>query len=85
MTAVDVHMPDLAGPPVEPPAWEPATFVLGCASGHTWGSTGQFHFRSRTCAPNQPTCPRRNCGRPRTWVLAEWGPHRRGVVETPPS
>lgn len=66
---------------VEPNGWEPASFVLRCPHGHTWGSYGRYHAQTYTCAPHQPTCPRRGCGQPRQSVEVYTGPNRPGVVE----
>lgn len=66
---------------VDPPEWEPATFTLECRNGHTWGSRGTYHARTRTPAPNFPVCPRRACGLPNVIATVYVGPNRPSVVE----
>jgi hypothetical protein len=80
----EVHETEIPVQVQEPNGWEPATFELSCPSGHRWGSTGYFHHTTYTMAPNQPTCPRHDCGRLNDFTLVYYGPKRLSVVEARP-
>lgn len=66
---------------LDPPEWEPATFVLSCARKHTWGSEGLYNARTLLVDLRFPACPFKGCGLGPVVQLSYTGPERPGVSE----